>query len=218
MSRRARGWQLLTVGIAALVLPAAGATSQSDKPAPRTPLDPAPALDAMLRESWPGIDEEWRARLAQDPIQRLCTRYRNKPPKRVADAIRRTAQAGIVYPTDGNLIGDPKRGEAIAQSGYGLRFTDTARGRPNGGNCYACHRISKAEESYGTLGPDLSGFAKSQPLTEATARRLYEKIFNPHATEPCSVMPRFGANGVLSPDDIRHLVALVAEAGGRSGN
>lgn len=204
---------MLAACAAVLVLPAAGALSQTDGFSRRTPLDSAPALDAMLRQSWPGSDEQWQARLVQDPIQRLCTRYRNKPPKRVADAIRRMAQASIVYPTDGRLTGDAKRGEAIAQSGYGLRFTDTARGRPNGGNCYACHRISMTEESYGTLGPDLWNFTKSQPVTETTARRLYDKIFNPHATEPCSVMPRFGANGVLSPDDIRDLVALIAEAG-----
>jgi sulfur-oxidizing protein SoxX len=218
MNRRVRGWQLLALCAAALLLPAAGASSQSDGSSHRTPLDRAPALDAMLRQSWPRVDEKWQARLVQDPIQRLCTRYRNKPPPRVADAIRRMAQASVVYPADGRLTGDARRGEAIAQSGYGLRFTDTGRGRPNGGNCYACHRISTAEESYGTLGPDLSSYAKSQPLSEAMARRLYEKIYNPHATEPCSVMPRFGANGVLSPDDIRDLVALIAEAGRTSRN
>jgi sulfur-oxidizing protein SoxX len=208
-----RACQVIASGIAALLLPAAAALGQGAPQRQSGPLDRAPAIDRLLRESWPGIDGAWRARLVQDPIQELCTRYRDKPPKRVADAIRRMARATIVYPSDGKLIGDPKRGEAIAQSGYGLRFTDTARGRPNGGNCYACHRISRTEESHGTVGPDLSTYTKSRPLTEAVARKIYDKIFNPHVTEPCSVMPRFGANGILSPDDITHLVALIGASG-----
>ena len=38
-----------------------------------------------------------------------------------------------------------RRASALAQSGYGLRFTDyPAARRPNGGNCYACHQMTKA--------------------------------------------------------------------------
>jgi L-cysteine S-thiosulfotransferase len=140
---------------------------------------------------------------------RLCSRYRNKPPRRVAEAIQRSARGGIVYPSDGILIGDWKAGEAIAQSGYGQRFTDVDSARPNGGNCYACHRIDPAEQSYGTLGPDLARYGRIKGFSGAAARKVYEQIYNSHSHLPCSVMPRFGAGGTLSISQIKDLVGLL---------
>ena len=66
---------------------------------------------------------------------------------------------------DGKLIGDWKSGEKLAQSGYGLRFTDYPARQANGGNCYACHQITKAEVSYGTLGPSLLGYGKMRKFS-----------------------------------------------------
>ena len=70
----------------------------------------------------------------------------------VFEAIQAREKATIQYPADGKLSGDWKKGEALAQSGYGMRFTDRPPNRPNGGNCYACHQLTKAEVSYGTIG------------------------------------------------------------------
>ena len=59
---------------------------------------------------------------AADPgrdAEELCSQYRNAPPKAVADAILAREKAAIVYPADGKLMGDWKKGEKLAQSGYG---------------------------------------------------------------------------------------------------
>jgi sulfur-oxidizing protein SoxX len=34
-------------------------------------------------------------------------------------------------------------------------------------------------------------------------------MYNPHASFPCSLMPRFGSNKVLTIDQIKDLVALL---------
>jgi hypothetical protein len=76
-----------------------------------------------------------------------CSASNNTPPTAAFKAIQARAKASIEYPADGKFVGNWKAGEAIAQSGYGLRFTDTAKGRANGGNCYACHQITRQEVS-----------------------------------------------------------------------
>ena len=129
----------------------------------------------------------------------LCSAHRNSPPKAVADAIQKREQASIVYPPDNNFIGDWQKGEALAQSGYGLRFTDYPARQANGGNCYACHQITKTEVSFGTLGPSLGELRQDPRLqSEADAKALYEKIYNSNAAFACSTMPRFGANKILT--------------------
>ena len=102
-----------------------------------------------------------------------------------------------------------KKGEALAQNGYGLRFTDYPPRRENGGNCYACHQISKQEVSYGTIGPSLLRYGKLRNFAPAEVKATYEKIYNSHAVLPCSNMPRFGANKVLTIEQIKDAVALL---------
>ena len=60
-----------------------------------------------------------------------------KTTKRIEEANMKA----IKWPSDGKFIGDWKQGEAIAQSGRGLTWTDSATG-VNGGNCYNCHQMS----------------------------------------------------------------------------
>ena len=139
----------------------------------------------------------------------LCSAHRNSPPKAVADAIQKREQATIVYPPDNNFIGDWRKGEALAQSGYGLRFTDYPARQQNGGNCYACHQITKSEVSFGTLGPSLGNYGKIRDFGPADAKALYEKIYNSNAVFACSTMPRFGANKILTIEQIKDIVALL---------
>ncbi len=61
-------------------------------------------------------------------------------------------------------MGDWKKGEKLAQSGYGGRFTDYPPRAENGGNCYACHQLDKKELSFGTLGPSLLEYGKNPPI------------------------------------------------------
>jgi sulfur-oxidizing protein SoxX len=106
-------------------------------------------------------------------------------------------------------MGDWKKGERLAQSGYGGRFTDYPPRTENGGNCYACHQLEKKELSYGTLGPTLLEYGKIRKFTEAETKAVYERIFNPHAAIPCANMPRMGASKFLTVEQIRDLTAYV---------
>lgn len=171
-------------------------------------LDPAKA-DAAVKAAFPTAPADWASRLTPDETMRQCSAARNSPPKAVVDAIQAREKASIEYPADGNYMGDWKKGEALAQNGYGLRFTDYPATRANGGNCYACHQLTKKELSYGTLGPSLAEYGKLRDYKEADVKAAYEKIYNSHAALPCSNMPRFGASKILTVDQIKDAVALL---------
>jgi len=166
-------------------------------------------VDAMIAAAFPTAPADWRPRFDQDETMKQCSMHHNLPPKAVGDAIMAREGARIEYPADGQLIGDWKKGEAVAQSGYGLRFTDYPQRQPIGGNCYACHQLTKAEVSYGTLGPSLLNYGKTRNFGQAETKAVYDKIYNAQASYPCSNMPRLGANKVLTIEQIKDAVALV---------
>jgi sulfur-oxidizing protein SoxX len=170
--------------------------------------DPA-RVDATIKAAFPTAPADWQSRLVPDETMQQCSAHRNSPPKPIADAIRQREKATIVYPPDGKMIGDWKKGEAIAQSGYGQRFTDYPPRSANGGNCYACHQLTRQEVSYGTLGPPLLQYGKIRNFSEDDTRAAYEKIYDSHAAFPCSNMPRFGTNKILTIEQIKDLVALL---------
>jgi len=168
--------------------------------------------EEVFRQSFTRGNRQMAARVEQqDEVQKLCSAWRNQPPKDVAEKIEQAQMATIQYPASGKLMGDWRQGEKIAQDGYGLRFTDPDPKRANGGNCYNCHRISKQELSYGTIGPSLYQFGKLRGADEAVQKYVYGKIFNPQAFLACSNMPRFGHNGVLTEEQMAHLVALLLD-------
>ena len=166
-------------------------------------------VDDAIKASWTRAAPDWQTRLVQDETQKVCSQYRNAPPKQIADAIVAREKATIQYPPDGKLMGDWKKGERLAQSGYGGRFTDYPPRQDNGGNCYACHQLEKKELSYGTLGPSLQEYGKIRRFAEAEVKAVYERIYNPHAAIPCANMPRMGANKFLTIEQIKDLVAYV---------
>src|SRR5437763_4483994 len=126
-------------------------------------INPARA-DAAIHAAFPTAPADWASRLTGDETMQQCSATRNSPPQDVAAAIQKREQATIVYPPDNNFMGDWKKGEALAQSGYGLRFTDYPPRQQNGGNCHSCHQLPKAEVSYGTLGPSLSAYGNLRDL------------------------------------------------------
>jgi len=166
-------------------------------------------VDAVVKSAFPSAPADWQSRLTPDETLRQCSSHRNSPPKAIAEAIQQRERATIAYSPDNKLIGDWKRGEAIAQSGYGMRFTDYPPRSANGGNCYACHQMTRQEVSYGTLGPSLLQYGKLRNFGEAETKAAYDKIFNSQAAFPCSNMPRFGASKILSMEQIKDLVALL---------
>lgn len=173
-----------------------------------TKVDPL-HVDVMMKFAFSQAPKDWAGRVDQDDTMKVCSAARNAPSTAQAEKIMAAAKTTIKYPEDGKLLGDWKKGEAVAQSGYGQRFSDYPPRRPNGGNCYACHQMTREEVSYGTVGPSLREYGKIRKYAEADVKAVYEKIYNAHASFPCSLMPRFGSNGVLSIDQIKDLVALV---------
>jgi L-cysteine S-thiosulfotransferase len=172
-------------------------------------IDPA-RVDAVIAEAFAAAPEEWQPRLVPDETMALCNASRNLPDGETADRIMAAAQESIVYPENG-LMGDWQKGETLAQSGYGMRFTDYPPARENGGNCYACHQITAAEVSYGTIGPSLLGYGKLRDFSEEAVKTTYDRIYNPHSQLACSMMPRFGPNEVLTVEQIRDIVALLMD-------
>jgi sulfur-oxidizing protein SoxX len=194
----------MRVAVAAVIVAATLTAASSQQGG----VDPG-RVDAVVRSSFPTAAADWQGRLTPDETMRQCSAHHNNPPAAVARAIQERERATIVYPADGGLIGDWRKGEALAQSGYGLRFTDYPPRTVNGGNCYACHQISRQEVSYGTLGPSLMGYGKQRGFGEAEVKAVYERIYNPHAVFPCSNMPRFGGNKILTIEQIKDAVALL---------
>ena len=192
--------------VAALALGLAGCAGGVSDDEART------RAEQIFRESFTHGNRQMAAKVeTQDEVQALCSRYRNEPPKDVAEKIEREQAAGIRYPASGKFLGDWKQGEKIAQDGYGMRFTDPDTKRPNGGGCYNCHRIAPAEISYGTIGPSLYRFGALRGAGEATQRYAFGKIYDSQAYLACSHMPRFGHNNVLTEEQITHLVALLLD-------
>ncbi len=79
----------------------------------------------------------------------------------------------------------------------------------SGGNCYACHQLDPKEVSYGTIGPSLAAYGKDRKYDPQAIKDAYIKIYNAQAAVPCSNMPRFGVNKVLSEQQIKDVVALL---------
>ena len=173
----------------------------------KTAVDEARVELAMMA-AFPKANVEWTSRLKGDQTMQTCSDHKDAPSVKLARAITDRERTTLQYPADGQLVGDWRKGEQLAQSGYGLRFTDSPT-RETGGNCYACHQITRQEVSYGTVGPSLLEYGKIRRFSAAETKAVYAKIYNSQATLPCSLMPRFGANGVLTIDQIKHIVALL---------
>lgn len=147
--------------------------------------------------------------VAQDAVQRMCTVTSDRPAVEIAKQLEADQMKTIVFPA-GEVMGDWKRGEGIAQSGRGMTFSDTA-GTPNGGSCYNCHQMAAKEISYGTLGPSLQGFGKTRGAGAEVQKYVYGKIYNAKAYNACSQMPRLGFSGTLTEQQIKDLVAYLLD-------
>jgi sulfur-oxidizing protein SoxX len=172
-----------------------------------TKVDPA-RVDAAVQGLFGHTSAEWQQRIAQDETQKVCSLYRNQPLPSVAEAITAREKENVVLPADGKFLGDWKAGEKLAQSGYGGRHTDDPA-RPVGGNCYACHQLSRTELSFGTMGPSLVEYGKIRKYDAGEAKAAYVKVYNAQVVFPCSNMPRFGHNKHLSEQQLKDLIALL---------
>jgi sulfur-oxidizing protein SoxX len=166
---------------------------------------------AMLKRDFQAKGQASYERIHEDALQAECNKSSNNPPEAVATRMMQDQLKTVKYPADGQLMGDWKSGEKIAQSGKGFTWTDEP-GLPVGGNCYNCHQISPKEIAYGTLGPSLFNFGKLRGGPTAEMQKYaYSKIYNSKSYNLCSLMPRFGHVGALNEQQIKDLVALLLD-------
>ena len=71
----------------------------------------------------------------------------------------------------------------------------------NAGNCFACHHAEGAELA-GNIGPPLVAMKMRFPERQA----LYEQIADPRIRNPDTVMPPYGAHGILSERELNLLI------------
>ena len=166
--------------------------------------------EVVMKASFKARGQAKLDRLNQDETQRLCSQYADKRPRDIGKKIEAINMKLLKYPADGKLLGDWKEGEKIAQSGVGKQFSDDPS-RPAGGNCYACHQLTKEEISFGNIGPSLYNYGKLRGDTDAVQKYTFGKIYNAEAYAACSNMPRVGHNGILTEDQIKHVTALLLD-------
>lgn len=191
------------VGAAALIALVPGSVAAQSK----GKVEPA-LVDKYVKDMFKGAPADWQARVVPDEAQRICSETRGTPAPEVEKKLIAAATASVVYPADGKVIGDWIKGQELAQRGTGGQFSDGAD-TPKGANCYACHQLSRGELSFGTLGPSLLEYGKLRQYNPEEAKSAYAKIYNAQVTQPCSYMPRFGANKFLSVEDIKNLTAYL---------
>lgn len=155
--------------------------------------------------------ESAKQRLVQDELQKVCTATGNKPSKEQAAKIIEAAKASIVYPEGDIELGDWEKGRELAWSGFGYRaghkFDDHEKREP-GGNCYNCHQIGTDRQG-GTIGPNLTGYGKIRGTGQEILRLSYGIIYNANSMFPCTRMPRQGANGLLTEEQILDIMAYL---------
>jgi sulfur-oxidizing protein SoxX len=177
---------------------------------------PAPTREETMQVVKSSFNERGIAkldRLNQSELQQVCSEasLTNKDlPKDVRERLEKQQMATIKYPADGKFLGDWKAGERVAQTGVGLQWTDNEK-TVNGGNCYACHELTPQEISFGNIGPSLKGYGKLRGNSEAVVKYTWGKIWNTHAYNACSSMPRFGDAGILTEAQIRDVMALLLD-------
>ena len=185
---------------------------------------PQPDYDAMMAAMLKGSFRDQGIakidRLQQDASNAQCSASEGKPlPEDRAKIIEAENLKTVKPPSDGRFIGDWQAGERLAQNGRGMTWSDpSAATSANGGNCYNCHQINKAEISVGTIGPSLYNYGKlrgvtdpANPVSKPIIEYTWGKLYNAKAYNACSGMPRFGHAGMLDEQQLRDIMALLLD-------
>lgn len=197
-----------------------GALWAQDKQADYTKMSPEELANYLIFEQKGfDLDQETqeggtvRDRLTQDKLQEACSALRGEAPDaKTAQMVTALAKENLRFPEGGVKLGDWKKGEELAGSGFGFRVghrSDDHSEKEPGGNCQACHQLNPEDIAYGTLGPSLTGYGKTRGTSEDMLKYTYSVIYNPHATFPCTKMPRFGANQFLTQEQILDIMAYL---------
>jgi len=172
-----------------------------------------PAVMAIMESSFRSQGIADKDRIYPDEIQVLCSDkavFNSPEGQKKAIALQAAALAAIKPPSDGVYLGDWKAGEKVAQSGRGATWSDQA-GSVNGGGCYNCHQVSKAEISYGTIGPSLLGYGKLRGNSKEIVEYTWNRINNSKAYNACSNMPRMAHFNLLTEQQMKDVMALLLD-------
>ena len=173
-----------------------------------TEADPARA-DATIKAAFPTAPADWQPRLT---ATRRCSSARptEQPAEggRRGDPAARDRRQSSIRPTTISGRLEEGRGAGAVRLRPALhRLSAAPRERRQ------LLRLPPADEAGGQLRharPEPArNTASCATSSEAEAKAAYEKIYNSHATFPCSTMPRFGANKVLTIEQIKDAVALL---------
>ena len=170
--------------------------------------------EKMVSEAYPGMPAALVARSHQDAEQKICSRAPgDKLTAEEAAHVTNAARESLRYPAGGKLAGDWKIGERLVNDAAGERVREgrVENVKQHGALCINCHQLDPHEVNSGTLGPSLVGYGAKRGNSEAVAKYTYEKIYNSWLYYPCSNMPRLGANGFLTPEQIANVVAYLLD-------
>ena len=167
-------------------------------------------IEGVLQNSFVAKNQATMDRLERDAVQTACSAPRGMPlDNDMLASLRAERLAAVVQPLDGQYLGDWQRGAEVAGNGRGLQSSDDPT-QPNGGNCYACHQLAPDEVAYGTLGPSLTGYG-ARGQSEAILQYTWTKMWDTHAYNLCSHMPRFGAQGILTEQQLKDVMAYLLD-------
>ena len=167
-------------------------------------------IEAVLQNSFVANNQATMERLERDAVQTACSAPRGMPlDNDMLAALREERLDAVVLPADGQYLGDWQRGAEVATNGRGLQSSDDPT-QPNGGNCYACHQLAPGEVAYGTLGPSLTGYG-ARGQSQAMLQYTWTKLWDTHAYNLCSHMPRFGAQGILTEQQLKDVMAYLLD-------
>ena len=167
-------------------------------------------IEAVLQNSFVAKNQATMNRLERDAVQTACSAPRGMPlDNDMLASLRAERLAAVVLPADGQYLGDWQRGAEVAGNGRGLQSSDDPA-QLNGGNCYACHQLAPDEVAYGTLGPSLTRYG-ARGQSEAMLQYTWTKLWDTHAYNLCSHMPRFGAQGILTEQQLKDVMAYLLD-------
>jgi sulfur-oxidizing protein SoxX len=172
-----------------------------------------PDVTATLQNSFRAQGIATMDRVVPDDIQILCSdkAFLESPAgQKRAVELQAIALAAIKPPSDGIYLGDWKAGDKVAQSGRGATWRDNEK-KENGGSCYNCHQVTKAEMSHGTIGPSLLGYGKIRGNSEEIVVYTWNRLNNSKAYNACSNMPRFAHFDLLSEKQLQDVMALLLD-------
>jgi sulfur-oxidizing protein SoxX len=177
--------------------------------------EPTRALgEQAAAAAYPGMPPALTQRAVQDAEQKVCSTIGDAKltPEEAARVVA-ASRASIKYPASGKLAGDWKVGAKLVASGAGMRIRGgrVEKAKENGALCINCHALDPREVNVGNLGPSLTGYGAQRGASEATVKYTYEKIYNAWTYFPCSNMPRLGAKGYLTPEQVAHVVAYLVD-------